>query len=187
MKINDDHMYHGAVLTQIAEHPQFTAINAFKSAGAVSRSAFRVNDDIGVYLKYASKPKAPYDEYMFTFGEDHLIELESLKKKCARVFLALVCVHERQICCLPYSALLQLLAARKKAKRSSETQYTVLVTAPRRKSFRAYMNVPGRRKKILGNPVIISRNDFPDVIFESSNAWSPPNKAIQTDAASRRR
>ena len=59
MKINDDHMYHGAALTQIAEHPQFTAINAFKHANRPSRSAFRINDDIGVYLKYASKPKGP--------------------------------------------------------------------------------------------------------------------------------
>ena len=165
MKINDDHMYHGAALTQVAEHPQFTAINAFKRAGAVSRSAFKVNVDIGVYLKYASKPKAPYGEYVFTFGEDHLRELKSLKKKSSRTFLALVCVHERQICCLPYPGLLQLLAARKKAKGSSEAQYTVLVTAPARKSFRVYMNAPGRRKRWLGDPLIIARNDFPDVIF----------------------
>jgi hypothetical protein len=46
MKINDDHMYRGAALTQIAEHPRFTAINAFK----FSRSAFKANDGIGIYI-----------------------------------------------------------------------------------------------------------------------------------------
>ncbi|MEQ8763271.1 MAG: hypothetical protein RL885_05050 [Planctomycetota bacterium] len=165
MKINDDHMYHGAALTQIAEHPQFTAINAFKKAGAVSRSAFRVNDDTGVYLKYASRPKGSYDEYVFTFGQDHLAELDALKKGCTRVFLALVCVHERHICCLPYSEFLKLLAARKNAKGSPEAQYTVLVTAPAGKSFRVYMNAPGKRKTMLGDALIISRNNFPGVIF----------------------
>jgi len=29
MRINDDHMYHGAALTQIVEHPTFKAVNAF--------------------------------------------------------------------------------------------------------------------------------------------------------------
>ena len=28
MKIRDDHMFHGAALIQIAEHPRFTAINS---------------------------------------------------------------------------------------------------------------------------------------------------------------
>ena len=67
MKINDDHMYHGAALTQIAEHEQFTAINAFEHGGKTSRSAFIVNHDIGVYLKYAGKPVGRYKEYQFTF------------------------------------------------------------------------------------------------------------------------
>jgi len=30
MNIDDNHMYHGAALIQIAEHPQFTAINSLK-------------------------------------------------------------------------------------------------------------------------------------------------------------
>lgn len=31
MKMNNDHMYHGAALTQIAEHPEFTAIKTIKN------------------------------------------------------------------------------------------------------------------------------------------------------------
>ena len=56
MKIDDDHMYHGAVLLQIAEHPRFTAINTIELSGQKSRSAYRINDRIGIFLKYASKP-----------------------------------------------------------------------------------------------------------------------------------
>jgi len=165
MKINDDHMYQGAALTQIAEDPQFTAINAFKTAGAISRSAFKVNADIGVYLKYASKPKAPFNEYVFTFSGDHLAELKSLKRKSGSAFLALVCVKERQICGLRYEEFMQLIDARKKAKGSSENQYTLLVTIPAGKSFRVYVNAPGKRKTMLGKSVIVSRNGFPGIIF----------------------
>lgn len=165
MKINDDHMYHGAALTQIAEHPQFTAINAFKTAGSISRSAFKVNADIGVYLKYASKAKAPFSEYIFTFSVEHLAELKSLKRKSGSAFLALVCVKDRQICCLRYEEFLQLLDARKKAKGASEDQYTLLATLPAGKSFRVYVNAPGKRKTMLGKPIIVSRNGFPGIIF----------------------
>jgi hypothetical protein len=35
-------------LTQVAEHPAFTAINAFKTDGEKSRCAFRINDSIGI-------------------------------------------------------------------------------------------------------------------------------------------
>ena len=56
MKIADDHMYHGAALLQIAEHPRFTAINSIEVSDQKSRSAYRINDNIGIFLKYASKP-----------------------------------------------------------------------------------------------------------------------------------
>ena len=55
MKIQDEHFYHGAVLNQIAEHEQFTAINALTVYGKKVKGAYKVNNDIAVYLKYASK------------------------------------------------------------------------------------------------------------------------------------
>ena len=58
MKINDDHMYHGAALTQIAEHPTFKAVNAFWLNGKKSNAAFRINDTTGIYVKYAGFPTA---------------------------------------------------------------------------------------------------------------------------------
>ena len=105
MKINDDHMYHGAALTQIAEHKQFTAINAFEHGSKKSRSAFIVNRVIGVYLKYAGGPVGKSKEYLFTFLAQQLSELDSLEKKTGKVCVALVCVKDRQICGLPLAQL----------------------------------------------------------------------------------
>lgn len=165
MKINDNHMFHGAALTQIAEHPQFTAINAFKAATGVSRSVFRINDDIGVYLKYAAQPKGPFGEYVFTFKREHLAELETVGAAVSNVFVALVCVKGRNICCLPLAELKKLIQNRRNARGEDEGQCVVLVTLPERKGFRVYVNVPGKKKTMLGSPLLIPRNDFPDKIF----------------------
>jgi len=164
MKINDDHMYHGAALTQVAEHPQFTAINAFQQGGHASRSGFLVNHDIGVYLKYASEPTKPYSEYHFTFHADHLAELEALNKKAGRVFIVLVCVRAKEICCITYVEFEALIAKRRVARGATEDSYLVLVTCPQGKSFRVYVNAPGQKKKALGNR-IVPRNRFPNELF----------------------
>ena len=41
----------------------------------------------------------------------------------------------------------------------------MLVRAPQGKRLRAYVSVPGRRKKILEKELFISRKAFPDVLF----------------------
>jgi hypothetical protein len=137
MHIHDDHMYHGAALTQIAEHPAFTAINAFKNNGEKSRCAFRINDGIGIYVKYASAPKGAYSEYPFTFRRQHLEELALLNEKCGKVFAVLVCIRDKEICVLSLYELNRLIAARKRALGETEEQYQVLVTAHTNKQFRA--------------------------------------------------
>jgi hypothetical protein len=164
MRINFEHLYHGAALNQIAEDQHFTAINAFKANGHVSRSAFRVNDDIGVYLKYCSEPKGAFDEYKFTFNGEHLQELRSLAEKCDRVFLALVCVKDGHVCCLPYAAFQRLLGLRRASSGVEEATYQVLVVLPGEKEFRAYVNAPGVRRKMLGETKV-PRNAFPSGLF----------------------
>lgn len=166
MKINNDHLYHGAALTQVAEHRTFKAINEVSHAGARSRCAFLINADIGLYLKYATRPKGRFKEFIFTFREEHLEELSVLKARAKKIFVGLICVSARQICCVPYKTLLALIAERKRDKGSDEALYTVLVTMPSGKSFRVYMNAPGQRKVMIGER-IIPRDDFPDVIFGS--------------------
>src|SRR5262245_34382012 len=115
MRIDDDHQFHGAALMQIAEHPHFTAINAVSLNGSVAHNAFRINDNIGVYLKYSSVPVSKYREYRFTFSSEHLNLLQVLASATGRVFVALVCIKGREICALSYQSLLELIGRRQKA------------------------------------------------------------------------
>lgn len=170
MKINDDHLYHGAALTQIAEHPQFTAINAFRNGKRNSRSSFLINQNIVVFLKYAKNRTPRFKEYVFTFNKQQLKEINEINNRSKNAFIALVCVKDREICVISRAELLELIEERGKEKGSPEDTYTVLVVVPSGKSLRIYMNAPGERKKKLTEK-IISRKSFPDRIFiESNNA-----------------
>lgn len=166
LRINQDHLYHGAALTQIAEHEQFTAINAVRVRNRPHRSAFRINDTHCVYLKYATKPTKPYNEYIFTFQTTHLDDLRRLSQKCDKLFLALICVQDHEICLISYETLLDLIARRRNAKGSSENQYTLLVFLKSGGKFRINMNLPNRRKHYVGNSVLIARKEFPNRLFE---------------------
>ena len=129
MKIHDDHMYHGAALAQVAEHPQFTAINAFGYTGRPSRSGFLVNHDVGIYLKYATKKTPRFGEFIFTFGLEHIAEIEALAKKADKVFIVFVCVQSKEICCITRTELVTtLIAQRELARGAVEDIHTVLVT-----------------------------------------------------------
>ena len=165
MKITKEHFYHGAVLNQIAEHKQFTAINALKVKGKTSRSAFKVNDDIAVYLKYASEPTKTYKEYVFTFSGDHLKELSKINDAENSLHLALVCVKDNEVCCFPYSELVQLISRRKGKFSKPEQQYTLLVTLNKGEAFRVNINVPGKKKAYLGKPLTVRRNACPNALF----------------------
>lgn len=166
MTIDDDHLYHGAALIQIAEHPRFTAINSLELPTGVTRSAYRVNDSVGVYLKYASKPQGGVKEYRFTFMTEHLDELQAIHRVTPNLFVSLVCVQGRQICCLSYAELQQLIQYRRADAGHDEAQYTVLVTMPENKGFRAYVNAAKARNTITGKPLIVARKAFPARIFD---------------------
>lgn len=165
MNIHDDHLYHGAALIQIAEHDQFTAINSLTSNGDVVRVAYRINHDIAVYFKYARKPTKAFREYPFTFTKHQLDELAVISNANPNTLIALICVKDRAICCISYEQLQALVALRAKAKGGSEDQYVVLVTSPKGKNFRVYVNAPGVRKTALGKPLKVPRNAFPNLIF----------------------
>ena len=168
MKINDDHLYHGAALTQIAEHPNFTAINAFLEDGKISRSSFLVNNGISVYLKYAKEPtKRKVKEYIFSFNKEYLEEIDRIYQKAENTFVALVCVSDRQICCLSRDELFEMIKERKDAKKSEGQTFTVLVTVPNNKSLRVYMNAPRKKNNKL-TPRVIPRKRFPNAIFDEA-------------------
>ena len=166
MEIRDEHLYHGAALNQIAEHEQFTAINTLKLKGNASRSAFRVNDDIAVYLKYSTAPRGRYKEYKFTFNTSHLQEMKRIAEANEKLHIVLVCVKDRHVCCISYKSLLAMIRERRADHGKNENQYQILVTLKTGEAFRIYMNKPGRRKIMLGKPRKVRRNAFPNSIFE---------------------
>lgn len=165
MRITREHLYHGAALNQIADDSRFTAINAFRIKNKISRSAFKVNDNIGVYLKYASSPNGTFNEYVFTFNSEHLEDLRTLRRRCEKTFIALVCVYGGHICCLPYDMFRELLQERRRSAGKEEDQYTILVTLKKGGAFRVYVNAYGVRKTSLDQK-IIHRTAFPKIIFE---------------------
>ena len=170
MKIEDQHLYHGAALTQIAENDEFTAINPLDLLGKRLSSAFRINDNIGVYLKYnAVKPK-PNGEFPFTFSQDSLKELAGMAEHLhlKKVFVVLVCYKAREGCVVTLQRLKEMVATREKAAGKAEDQYVLLVTAPKNSQLRLYLNVPGKKGKLLKNTETkVPRNSFPAVLFEA--------------------
>ena len=165
MAIHDDHMYHGAALIQIAEHPSFTAINSLRTAAGVFHNSYRINQDIAVYLKYATKPMRAFDEYQFTFTKTHLEELEAITNVSLKLFIVLVCVEDRQIACLTYAQFSQLIDYRRASKGADEDQYVILATLPKNKAFRLYVNQAGHKKTFAEKQLIVARNAFPNLIF----------------------
>ena len=168
MHIDDDQMYHGAALIQIAERPEFKAINLIPNFSA--RGALRINNNIAVHMKYATKPMRPFKEYTFTFNEVHWSELDELHRKRYRVFVVLVCIKAREICCLTLDQLRKLNNERMTLNSNmADASCTVLVTALNRRRFRVSMNRPGRRRIRLREEVV-SRSAFPRVIFDKDNS-----------------
>jgi len=143
MRIRDDHLNHGAALIQIAEHPQFTAINSLKVKNVKFENAYKINDNIAIYLKYSTAPNKNYGEYIFTFTKAHLDELDVINKAHQKSFLALVCVKAREVCCLSYNQLDELIKRRRADFGHAENQYTLLVTAQPGKSLHVYISAPG--------------------------------------------
>ncbi len=166
MHIDEDQMFHGAALVQIAEYKAFKAINRFENTSA--RGAFRINTNTGIYLKHASKPTVSHREYLFTFNKKNLAELEALKVQCSKLFVGMVCVKARHICCISIKEFEKHIKRRLKNLGRSEDQYQILVTVPHDKSFRVYVNA-ARKKRLSLKQQIVSRNRFPAVLFEDNS------------------
>jgi hypothetical protein len=166
LKIQDEHLYHGAALIQIAEDPRFTAINALKLSGRIVNSAYRVNDQIAVYFKYAVKPHGRYREYLFNFKSDQIQQIRKISSTYD-TYLALVCVGAREVCAISADTLSDFIESRQKAFGGKEDQYTILVTVPKGKSMRVYVNHPGKKSTLLEKERVVSRRSFPAIIFGS--------------------
>jgi hypothetical protein len=167
MHIFDRDLPYGAALKQIADHKLFKSINAEWHGEQKSRCAFRVNTDIGVYIRLATKPVN--GEYVFNFKKAQTQEIEEMKVSCkGNVFIVLICYEAREVCVLRVKHLEALIAARTETAGDapSSGQHNVLITVWGSKSMRARVTVPGRKHKRIKLTRTIPRNAFPKLIFE---------------------
>ena len=84
----------------------------------------------------------------------------------SNVFVALVCVKDREICCLALSQLNDLVLRRKNWMKRDERQYLVLVILEAGHAFRVYIDAPRQKMKRLGEFLVVARNSFPRVLFQ---------------------
>ena len=70
----------------------------------------------------------------------------------------------REVCCIEYQTFLELLNLRKSRTIYEEDQLVVLVTMPKNRAFRVYVNSPGRKNLALDPMIMIRRNRFPDIV-----------------------
>lgn len=166
MKIDLDHMYHGAALIQVAEDERFTSINAFHRRGALVNGAYKINEDTILVLKYASEPNGSFEEYQFGFSKKNVTDLFHIRKDNEKIFFGLVCVKDREICCLPYELFRNLIKLRREAVGSREDNYTIKVVLAAQKRMRVYINFPRSPGNAIGDPIILPRSAFPSTIFE---------------------
>jgi hypothetical protein len=173
MYIDDDHYYYGAAIIQIAEDESFTAINDYQENDEAVECAYRVNGDIGLHLGYRTKvvqtykeDKKPVNEYHFAYDDNSLRLLDRMSKRYKKLFLGLVCVPDRQICCLAFAELEELITARRQAKGNVESRYTIHVALPKGREFRVFVNPPREKNKFLEPRIKIAQKAFPTRIFE---------------------
>ncbi len=107
--------------------------------------------------------------YTFSFSQDNLAELRRMSKRLSQVFLALVCVGDREICCLPYTTFLEFVEARRAEKGAAEDEYLIEVNVPRGKRMRVWISPPGTKGRYLCER-LIPRSDFPSAIFSPARA-----------------
>lgn len=149
---------------QIAEHPQFTAINSLKIKDQPVNNAFKINNNTGLLCKYASEPNAN-GEYLFTFNAEQMENIKSMHKHNEKLFFALTCIEDKEICVLSYEQFSQLIENRNKSAKVIEEQYQIIVTAEQGASLRAYVNAAGKKGKYAGKPLVIPRKSFPELLF----------------------
>ncbi len=100
MKIDLKDLYHGAALTQIAEHPSFKALNKING----KYGHYLINTDRRVLVKYC-RTRPPWQ---FTFNPDDILTLRSDLGADGRTFLCLVCSGET-VCALDEGEIRQVL------------------------------------------------------------------------------
>ncbi len=145
MKIKSKDLFHGAVLTQIVEHPSFTALNKVNS----KHGHYQINADRRLLLKRSSRLQNNY--WHFTFNSDDIDTLVDDINSNQECFLCLICGKET-ICLLTIDEFEQLLDV------SKNSQQWIKLEVPEGKSIRVKSVLCALNKKI-------PHSRFPDHLF----------------------
>lgn len=84
MKMQEKHVFHGAALTQIVEHPSFKALNRASSR----YGHYLVNTDKQVFVKYRKSKRSPWQ---FVFSADEIRALRRAVDSDDDTYVCLVC------------------------------------------------------------------------------------------------
>jgi hypothetical protein len=145
MKIQEQHLYHGAALTQIVQHQSFKALNR----ASEKYGHYLVNTDRHVFVKYRTNDKSPWQ---YTFSPEELSTIDDEIKHKKRVFLCLVC-GQTTVCALDADQIQVVLDLTKKE------QQWIRVEVPSGSSC----HVSGSKGKLEKT---VPHNSFPDKVFE---------------------
>lgn len=143
MKIDHKDLYHGAALTQIAEHDSFKALNKADQ----KYGHYLVNTDRRLLTKHSEKNAEPWQ---FTFQVDDLQTLRSDIASGFKTFAVLVCGQDT-ICLLSEEELREVIDL------DAATQQWIRVSVPK-----ASMRVNGSSGTLKH---AIKHNGFPNRIF----------------------
>lgn len=112
------------------------------------------------------KTAGRFKEYQFTFTKEHRTELKNIVSAGGELYIALVCVKDKHICCITYQEFEKLLEARRESAGRIESQLVILVTLNPGEAFRAYVNSPRKRGTLLKPKLTIPRNRFPEIVVK---------------------
>ena len=123
MRIQAKDLFHGAALTQIVEHPSFTALNKVDE----KYGHYLVNANIRLLVKYSSPSSSPWQ---FTFNENDLNSIcDDIMGEGVNFFTCLVCGTET-VCLLSVEQLRAVIDL------NAEESQWVRVEIPAGKSMR---------------------------------------------------
>lgn len=144
MRIQEQDIYHGAALTQIAEHASFKALNK----DSERYGHYLINADCHVFIKYSRSASSPWS---FTFTPEQLEPLRNIQESQADLYACFVCGHET-VCLLSQEQLEQVIDI------SAGNSQWVRVEVPKGSSCRVFGS-KGKLKKT------IPHNAFPANLF----------------------
>jgi hypothetical protein len=144
MKIQEQHLYHGAALTQIAEHKSFKALNR----ASAKYGHYLINTDRHVFIKYRKNSTTPWQHIL---SADEMNSLIAACKMNEHVLLCLVCGNVT-ICALDKTEIFTVLDL------TSTAQQWVKIEIPKGGSC----HVSGSNGALVK---VVPHNSFPDKAF----------------------